>query len=208
MSAEDRDPFDVVERTSLAFRELVRQRSDVPPPTPEQKLLAALTGDDSGPPVIDLEPIWRAALADDSNPNTIGARRYLSPKRFVNRWANWVDSRDDSDGRIRVDEEAAFVYCQRIDDRVMDAAYLSFKRRRDAKIGEDPVGAAVEATKGGALAMMMVAPHAAQAAGLSVEELREAMLERARLEAEDLDDIAAESLLARVHQAIGSPPRP
>ena len=207
MTAEDRDPFDAVERTSRAFQELMRQRSDAPT-FPDQEQIAALTGDDSGPPVIDLEAIWRAALADDSNPNTIGQRRYLSPRRFVTRWANWVDARDDSDGRIRVDEGAALIYCQRLDDRVMGAAYESYKRRQDARLGDDPIGAAVDATKGGTIAVMMIAPAAARAAGLSVEELREAMLGRARAEAEDLDDFEAESLLSRVQQAIGSPATP
>ena len=82
----------------------------------------------------------------------------------------------------------------------------SFKRRQDAAIGGDPIGAVVDATEGGPFAVMMIAHAAARAAGLTLEELREAVLERARAEAEDLDDIAAESLLARVHQAIWDAP--
>jgi len=203
MTTVSRDPFDAVQRTSRAFQELMRQRRGSPTP-PDQDLIAALTGDDTGPAVFDLETIWRAALDDDANPNTIGERRYLSPRRFVNRWANQVGARDDSDGRIRVDEDAAFTYCQRIDDRVMKATFESFKRRQDAAIGDDPIGAALDATRGGPFAMMMIAPKVARMTGLTMEELREAVLDRARDDAADLDDIAAESLLARVHQAIGS----
>ncbi len=206
MTAEDQDPFDAVQRTSRAFQELLRQRRDSPTP-PDQDLIAALTGDDCGPPVFDLETIWRAALADDSSPEPIGRRRYLSPRRFVNRWANQVGARDDSDGRIRVDEEAALTYCQRLDDRVMGAAYQAFTRRQDAAIGGDPVGAAVNATKGGPFGFMMIGHKAARMAGLTFEELREAVLERARDDAADLDDFAAESLLSRVRQAIWDAPK-
>ena len=118
MPTKGLDPFDAVKRTSRAFQELLRQQRDAPT-CPDRELIAALTGDDTGPPVFELEPIWRAALADDSCPETIGRRRYLSPRRFVNGWPNWVGARDDSDGRIRVDEDAAFTYCQRLDHRVM-----------------------------------------------------------------------------------------
>ncbi len=207
MTTMSQDPFDAVQRTSRAFQELLRQRRDSPTP-PDQDLIAALTGDDTGPAVFDLEPIWRAALIDVSCPGTIGQRRYLSPRRFVNRWAPRVGARDDSDGRIRVDEESAFLYCQHLDCRVMEATIESFMRRQDAAIGGDPIGAALNATKGGPFAYMMIGHKAARLAGLTFEELREAVLERARDDAEDLDDIAAESLLARVHQAIGSPPQP
>jgi hypothetical protein len=206
MTAEDRDPFDAVQRTSRAFRELLRQRREAPP-DPDRAMIAALTGDDCGPPVFDLERIWRAALADDTCPDPIGRRRYLSPRRFVNRWSNWVGSRDDSDGRILVDEEAALVYTQRLDDRVMHAAYESFARRRDARVAGDPIGAVVDATEGGMFAVMMIAHDAAREAGLTLEELREAVLRRARDDAADLDDFAAESLLARVHQAIWDAPK-
>ncbi len=203
MTAENRDPFDAVQRTSRAFQELLRQRRDSPAP-PDQEVIAALTGDDCGPPVFDLETIWRAALADDSIPEPIGRRRYLSPRRFVNGWPAWVGARDDSDGRIRVDEEAAFTYCQRLDHRVMRASNEAFMRRQDAAIGDDPVGAALDATRGGPFGFMMAGFRAAEMAGLTIDELREAVLDRARADAADLDDIAAESLLARVHQAIGS----
>ena len=47
----------------------------------------------------------------------------------------------------------------------------------------------------------------ARATGLTLEELREAVLQRARDDAADLDDFAAESLLARVHQAIWDAPK-
>jgi hypothetical protein len=206
MTAEDRDPFDAVQRTSRAFRELLRQRHAAPP-DPDRDRIAALTGDDCGPPVFDLEPIWRAALADESNPGTVSLRRYLSPRRFVNGWPNWVGARDDSDGRIRVDEETAFTYCQRLDHRVMRAANETFMRRQDLVIGGDPIGAAVDATEGGRLAMIVIAPKVARMTGLTLEELREAVLERARDDAAALDDFAAESLLARVHQAIWDAPK-
>lgn len=207
MTDTDRDPFADVRRTSRAFQELLRQRRESPPP-PDQEYIAALTGDDSGPPVFDLEAIWRAALADDTNPNTTGERRYLSPRRFVNRWANQVGARDDSDGRIRVDEDAALTYCQRLDHRVMDATFESFIRRRNAKVARDPIGAVLDATKGGMFATMTIAHDAARASGLSVDELREAVLQRARVEADEMDDIAAESLLSRVHQAMWDAPKP
>jgi len=203
MTDKDHDPFDAVQRTSRAFQELTRQHRAAPT-FPDQAAIDALTGDDCGPPVFDLEPIWRAALSDDTNPDSIGQRRYLSPRRFVNRWANQVGARDDSGGRIRVDQEAAFTYCQRIDDRVMGAAFQAFKNRQDAAIGDDPVGAALDATRGGPFGFMMAGFRAAEMAGLTVDELREAVLDRARDDAAYLDDIAAESLLARVHQAIGS----
>ena len=53
--------------------------------------------------------------------------------------------------------------------------------------------------------MIMIAHKAARAAGLTVEELREAVLQRARDDAAELDDIAAETLMSRVHQSLGSP---
>jgi hypothetical protein len=202
MTAEDRDPFDAVQRTSRAFQELLRQRRDATPP-PDQAAVAALTGDDCGPPVFDLEAIWRAALADDACPGSVGQRRHLSPRRFVNRWADRVGARDDSDGRIRVDEKAAFTYCQHLDCRVEVAAIESYTRRQDAAVAGDPVGAALRATEGGLFGWMFIAHAAAREAGLTVEELREAVLQRARADAADLDDIAAESLLSRVQQAIG-----
>ena len=209
MASKNRKPLtlDDVRRISRAYQEYNRQRLAAPPPPPDQARIAALTGNDCGPPVFDLVAIWRAALADDACPDTIGRRRYMSPRRFVNGWAHLVGARDESGGRILVDDTAAFAYCQRLDSRVMVATVWAFIRRQEAAIEEDPIGVAVDATRGGPFALMMVEHAAARAAGLTVEGLHDAMMRRAGEAAADLDDFAAESLLSRVRRAIeGSPP--
>jgi hypothetical protein len=201
-------PFDGLQEASAAYRELVRQEGEAPPPAADQAAIALLTGDDSGPAVCDLTAIWRASLADETCPDAIGRRRYMSPRRFVNGWEHEVSAREDGPGgRILVDRPAALMYCVQLDSRVLDAAVEAIIQHGDRGIAADPIGAGVRAARGGPLGMMMVAYKAAKAAEMTMDEFAHAVLERAKREAARLDDFAAETLVSGVRQALEGAPR-
>jgi hypothetical protein len=200
--AAARTILDALKGRSPAYRELLRQERSAPPPPPDSEAIAMLTGDDRGPAAYDLEAIWRVNLADESCPDAIGRRRYMSPRRFANRWSLLVSSRDDVGNRILVDRDAAFIYCQQIDSRVMGAAVELVMSREDGRIAEDPLGHAVDACLGGPFALMMIRDRAAEAAGMRPEDLASAVLGRAKEDASRLDDFAAETLLSVVRRAM------
>lgn len=207
--------LDELADVSLALRCMLEQRRRIEAEMPsDQAQIDALTGDDSGPAVYDLTAIWRASLEDpDCRHISQGrgltspqARRYMSPRRYVNAWPYMVSALIEAeDGRILVDRQAAFDYCQKADSRVMSAVIDRMIETSKAAAKVDPIGNALRSARGGGFAMMFVREDARHL-GLSYDQFRRAVMDRAKAEAATMDDHAAEELLSEVRRAIEEAP--
>jgi len=208
--------LDELARVSLALRNLLEQRERIAAGAPpDQAAIDALTGDDRGPAVYDLTAIWRASLEDPDcrhisqglGKTSPQARRYMSPRRYVNGWPHMIDAiAEPGGGRILVDRNAAFDYCQRADARVMCASIDRMIEQDKAAAKADPIGHAVASARGGGFAMMFARVDAAHL-GLTDDQFNEAVMERAKREAASLDGYAAEKLVSEVRRALESGPR-
>jgi hypothetical protein len=200
--------LDELKHISLAMRALHAQVGEVAARFPDDRAIRLLTGDDDGPVAYDLVSIWRAALADKTSEDLIGTRKYWSPRRFLNQ-PKHADLMPEytSDGRILVDYRTAIDFVQRVDGRVLHATIDEFMARRKAASVIDPIGAAVQACRGGGFGLMFARENAKEAGWVDDRKFTEAVWARAHEEAADLDDIAAESFIDRVRKAIEACPR-
>jgi hypothetical protein len=207
----DRRPLSELEGSSLALQNFRQQDTAIRSSIPlDQAAIDALTGDEDGPMEYNLTTIWRAALADETNPEPIGRRRYMSPKRYVHGWRKDHVKEDHvkgDDGAVMVDVNSAWHYCMLVDDRLISAAVDLMTAARKQAASIDPIGNAVNCARGGGIAMMMARVDAREHGWTDDRDFNRAVMDRAKEEAATMDDYSAERLVSEVRQALESGPR-
>lgn len=185
-------PLDAVRKISAALQEVLRQQTSSAP-------------GNEGSAAFDLVPVWGAAKNDPGNQVEKGD--HLTPKQFVGEFDHLVRSLDVSHkGKVLVDGRAALAYAAQVDVRIQIANNDHMMREQALAIQADPIQAGVDACKAGPFGLMFAGIRATAVTGMSSEAYFEAVLDRAKEQAAEMEERAGESLLSSVLKGIAGCP--